>query len=297
MVEILVVIAILAVLMGLMLPAVQRIRESAAQATCRNNLRQIGLALHAYHQTKGSFPPGYLFDENYVPGPNVLMNTFPGWGWAAYLLPHLEQSALAEQIHWDLAVEDPAHDSMRTQIVKAFVCPSDINTGVFKVMSQINTPLVDAATNSYAASYGFGGHIGEYPTRGNGVFFRNSRTRIADIRDGTSTTLSAGERGAMLAQAPWIGAISSGTIRTDPNSLTFLSSIEEAPTMVMARTVPELLNPDFTDVYDFFAPHVELCNFLFADGSVRTLHHPLADWIWEAIGTIAGGETISESDF
>lgn len=297
LVELLVVIAILAVLMGLLLPAVQRVREAAHQNTCRNNLRQIGLALNHFHSVKGNLPPGFLFDEIRPPDPNAFTNVFPGWGWATYLLPYLDQEPLAQQVHWDLAVEDPIHDRMRTTVVKTYVCPSDLNTGVYKVWSQINTPMVDAATNSYAACFGYGGRIGEYPTRSNGAFFRNSHTRFADIRDGTSTTLAVGERGSILAQAPWAGAITSGTIRTNPESTTFLVSIEEAPVMVLARTLPDLLNPNYGEVYNFYSPHPSLGIFLFVDGSVRNLRYGLSDFVWEAIATISGGETISQSDF
>ena len=200
LVELLVVIAIMGMLMGLLLPAVQRIREAAAQTSCRNNLRQIGLALQGYHNIKGSLPPGYSFDESFVPPPTVYINTFPGWGWAAHLLPFLDQSNLAQQIQWDVAVGDPVHDNVRKTIIKAFVCPSDLNTGVYAVLDQLNKSMGQAATNSYAACYGFGGRIGEYPTQGNGVFYRNSRTRHADIKDGLSMTLSIGERGAFLSR-------------------------------------------------------------------------------------------------
>src|SRR5262245_53708721 len=127
LVELLVVIGILGMLMALLLPAVQRIREAASQTSCRNNLRQIGLALQGFHNVKGNFPPGYTFDETYEPPPNVTINTFPGWGWAAHLLPFLDQANLAQQIQWDVAVGDPVHNDVRTTIIKTFVCPSDLN--------------------------------------------------------------------------------------------------------------------------------------------------------------------------
>src|SRR5207245_1201476 len=124
--------------------------------------------------------------------PEVEFNR-PGWGWAAYLLPHLEQAPLADQFQWDYAVEDQRNAAGRTQVVSTFVCPSDLNTGVFTVWSQYNHKLALAATNSYAACYGFGGAIGEASGHGNGVFYRNSQTRLTDIRDGASTTLAVGE--------------------------------------------------------------------------------------------------------
>src|SRR4051812_18231788 len=156
LIELLVVIAIVAVLIGLLLPAVQRVREAANQASCRNNLKQIGLALHSYHTANGVLPPGYL--SEIIDASEVEYNT-PGWGWAAYLLPYLEQGPLADQLLWDYPVEDVVNAGPRVQVVKSFVCPSDLDTGVFTVWSQYNRKLVQAATNSYAACYGYGGSV------------------------------------------------------------------------------------------------------------------------------------------
>src|SRR5438132_10617442 len=94
LIELLVVIAIISILMALLLPAVQKVREAAARTQCRNNLKQIGLAMHSYHSTFRSFPAGFNAAAAFVDGPSL----GPGWGWGAYLLPHLEQGSLYQQI-------------------------------------------------------------------------------------------------------------------------------------------------------------------------------------------------------
>src|SRR5438309_9453178 len=123
LIELLVVIAVIGTLIGLLLPAVQKTREAANRISCSNNLRQIGLALHNYHDSKGSLPPGYLC--NVTPDP---VNTSPGWGWAAFILPFLEQENLYRQINFQLPVEHPSHDAVRTHELKTFACPSDSQT-------------------------------------------------------------------------------------------------------------------------------------------------------------------------
>lgn len=297
LVELLVVIAIIAVLMGLMLPAVQRVREAANQSTCRNNLRQQGLALQSFHHSRGCFPPGFLFDDQHVPEEWVTFNTFPGWGWAAHMLPFIEQSALAQRLDWKKAVDDPDMDGVRQHVIKTFVCPSDSGAGTFAVLTLGNKRICDAATNSYAACFGAGGYIGEYPHLGNGVFYRNSRTRIAEIRDGTSVTIAVGERESYFCPTPWAGVVTDGTARTNTNAPSFLAAIEESPVLVLARTNPYPLNQDYSTPYDFFTPHPLAGLFLFADGSVRSLRYNLPEHIWRALGTRAGGETATESDF
>src|SRR5437879_204561 len=104
LIELLVVIAIIGILIGMLLPGVQKVREAALRMECKSNLRQIGIAMHNYHVTNGSLPPGYVSDVG--PG-NVDLG--PGWGWGALLLPYIELDGIASQIHYDKDIGDPSN--------------------------------------------------------------------------------------------------------------------------------------------------------------------------------------------
>jgi prepilin-type processing-associated H-X9-DG protein/prepilin-type N-terminal cleavage/methylation domain-containing protein len=294
LIELLVVIAIIAIVVGLLLPAVQKVREAANRASCQNNLHQLGLALHGYHDRHGAFPAGYRCPKP-ISDPTY---TAPGWGWAALLLSDLEQGNLAQQINFPLPVEDPSNLITRTTVLKLFVCPSDRLTGLFTVLDKDGTPLAQAATNSYAASFGVGVDIDQELDDGNGLFYRNSRVRMADIIDGTSNTFALGERGAFFTQTPWAGAISHGTTRITPGApVSNTTAVEEAATQVLVHIAVHTLNDPNSDPEDFFSPHGTSANFLFADGSVRALHTGVSLSVLQALATRDGGEILDPNTF
>jgi prepilin-type N-terminal cleavage/methylation domain-containing protein len=294
LIELLVVIAIIAVLVGLLLPAVQKVRESAARTQCSNNLKQMGLALHNYHDSCGNFPSGYL-----CPQPTAdFFYTSPGWSWAARLLPYLEQQNLFQQINFTVPVEDPSNQVIRTTVLKLFVCPSDRSTGIFTIYGTTGAAMVQAATSSYAGNFGTGFMYLVPPDRGTGVLFRNSRVRLLDITDGTSNTFAIGERGSFFTQAPWAGAVSHGTEIVTPGAPITSSHMERATAQVLAHADPlHVFNESDADPDDFFTPHTGVGLFLFADGSVRPVPIGTPVAVMEALATRSGGEVVNSEGF
>jgi prepilin-type N-terminal cleavage/methylation domain-containing protein/prepilin-type processing-associated H-X9-DG protein len=305
LVELLVVVAIIGVLIALFLPAVQKAREAANRVVCQNNLKQIGLALHMYHDNWSYFPSGYVWRPG-ISGADPIMcpnqlgdstDTAPGWGWAALLLPFLEQDNLRRLIDLNVPAEDSRFNSVRTTLLSIFVCPTDRGTGVYTIISDLGTPMGDAATNSYAACYGSGTQITLDPDRGNGLFFRNSRIRLADISDGSSNTLAIGERAALLTRTPWCGAPCEGTLHITPGAPTESTTVADSPCQPLAQAGSHSLNDRFSDPDNFFTPHPGAGQFLFADGSVRRLQIQIDLAVFQALATRNGGEVVTDVDF
>src|SRR5262245_46144398 len=319
LIELLVVIAIIAVLIGLLLPAVQKVREAAQRAKCKNNLKQIGLAMHNYHGAIGRFPAGYLATN---PGPDLADERGPGWGWGTLLLPYLEQDSLYRQIQIPKDITDPAHQVVRTTSLSVYLCPSDPGETIFGVDSRDDAEpylnlLKDTAGNVVRVARGNyvgvsgqpeitpdPGFLSPDPDRGparRGMLYRNSNVRVEDVADGTSNTVFVGERSSNLAYATWIGAVTGGQVPAkipDP----FGIGPEGACVLILGHTgdegdvPPHTPNSAVNHVDDFWSFHSQGVNFLFADGSVRSIQNSINPVVWWAIGTCAGGETVSLTD-
>jgi prepilin-type N-terminal cleavage/methylation domain-containing protein/prepilin-type processing-associated H-X9-DG protein len=276
LVELLVVIAIIGLLIGLLLPAVQKVREAAARTTCQNNLKQIGLALHSHHDRMGRFPHGYTAKVS--PAGTDLG---PGWGWAAHLLDDLEQGNLTRRIDPARPIAHTVNGFARQQSVKAFLCPSDEVIGVFDVADESGAKLTEVAHANYVGMFGVG-EVVDDPDRGEGVFFRNSRVRIADVTDGTSNTFAVGERASNLFKATWTGCV---------------TGAEEAPALVLGHAGEHLPNNPHAHPEDFSSRHPQGVNFLLCDGSVRIINDTINPRAWHALATRNGGEILPASDF
>jgi len=291
LIELLVVVAIIGILVGLLLPAVQKVREAAARLSCMNNLKQMGLACHAYHDIHLAFPPGYVATASSP-------DTTPGWGWAAFLLPHIEQDNLFRQI--DLS--QPVQDSPAIQtIVKVYLCPSDTPPySPFPLTDATYGTIALAAPSSYAATVGQDASQVDDPV-GDGVFYRNSKTRIADITDGTSQTTMIGDRAWAQTHGIWAGAPNGVLTRPgDRNPWRFATASPQALILVHNNWVNIQTDAD-GGLDDFSSNHTGGVNLLFADGSVRFIHNIVTEGqehrdFW-ALGTRAGSEVIQTLDY
>ena len=298
LIELLVVIAIIAVLVGLLLPAVQSAREAARRAQCSNNLKQIGVGMHNYHGVHNTFPPGYV---TAVVGDPAAPEIGPGWGWGVMILGPLEQQPLYQGINFNLQITDPGSRTARTAVLAVFLCPSNVGNGPVVASSLTGTILTtDVSAGQYVASAGQL-EPGEFPDSNNGVFYRNSRNGLRDITDGSSATLMAGERSRNVADATWVGAVPTWQLCTNPKWA--VQECGPASTLVVSHTgtaatgsiyVP---NSKSSMVDDYWSLHPGGCNFLLCDGSVRFIKESVNPIIFSYLSTRAGGEVISSDQF
>ena len=290
LIELLVVIAVIAILVGLTLAAVQRVREAAARAKCQNNVRQLALALHQYHDANNTFPQGHRPLSLFKPA------QLPLSGWSLSILPYLEQQPLHNQAlaaYRARAIPFPpnAHPGLST-VVSLFICPSD---------GRIATAQVSQLTNTLAAFTSYLGVSGRDSIAArDGMLFQSSHTSFADIADGSSNTLLLGERPpSAVFQFGWWYA---GTGQRLTGSADIVLGVRVANLQLFTvgspcgpGNYPFMPATGFNDecgMFHFWSPHPGGSNFAFADGSVRFLRYS-ADSIMPALSTRAGGEVVA----
>jgi prepilin-type N-terminal cleavage/methylation domain-containing protein/prepilin-type processing-associated H-X9-DG protein len=326
LIELLVVIAIIAVLIALLLPAVQAAREAARRTSCINNLKQIGIALHNYHDAVGTFPPGYVsaVDPNVTDACNqdvVKKNGVdlgPGWAWGSMILPQMEQQPLFNSINFSLSVAYPDNNTCSTTLVNSYLCPSDSGPSVVPVLADPSDPAstVDSvARGNYVGMFGLGeicaaSGAQSKPNIGSngiaaGIFYRNSRTDVAAITDGTSQTIAIGERSHNLSYVTWTARSINGwlgkTSFIEGGTDQFNASPEECWTQVLGpaglEDGPRTPNDPQAHVEDYWSRHPGGVNFLFADGSVKSLNSGINPLVFRALATRASGAVISAASY
>ncbi|HEY2155694.1 MAG TPA: DUF1559 domain-containing protein, partial [Isosphaeraceae bacterium] len=223
------------------------------------------------------------------------------WGWAVMILADLEQKSLYNAVNFGLQITDPGSMTTRSASLSVFLCPSDTGIGPVTIRDGSGKILSsDLAAGQYVASAGQL-EPGEYPDSNNGVFYRNSRNGIRDITDGSSTTLMAGERSRNVADATWVGAVTTAQLCTNPRwpvqecgpgSVLVVSHTGSAATGTIY--VP---NSKSSMVDDFWSLHRGGCNFLFCDGSVRFIKETVNPLVFSYLSTRAGGELVSADQY
>lgn len=319
LVELLVVIAIIGILIGMLLPAIHQVREAARRTACKNNLRQLGLALHNYESALGRFPTGYM----YISGDDYAQTGYPvsagdanhlGHGWGTLILPFVEQPNLYDQVNLKLPGFDPVNQVARETPLNIFLCPTDNwSQGNFVVRDQSASPVEKYAAASYCANWGPASGVEDTPgntsddinldatpDNSSGPFFRNSRTRFADIQDGTSNSLAVGERtngpildrdGNPIGVPPhpnfenvWFAAARDINASDDDHGHMVLFDAEYGPNQARG-------NGTGAD-RGVSAPHEGLAQFVFLDGSTHTIGEQIEIGVYRALASIYGGEVL-----
>ena len=282
LIELLVVIAIVAVLIALLLPAVQQAREAARRSQCQNNLKQIGLALHNYHDTSLRFPQGWIGITANQPDVNGLN----GWGWASKLLHRIEQPALYHAINFKLSVTNAANTANILRVLPVFRCPSDSSAETWVLKNPAGTPVATLATANYVGNFGTNdldaclSFTPGMTCQGDGVLMHNQTIRLSDIRDGTSSTLMVGERKTredLDWHSTWAGVVAGG----DESFQRVLGVADHVP------------NSPAAHFDDFSSSHATGSFFLMGDGRVRLITSNIDENVFKKLATRAGNEPVS----
>lgn len=298
LVELLVVIAIIGILVALLLPAIQMAREAARRTSCNNNLKQIGLGLHMYHDTFGRLPAGWMAKDPHGHAEHDWLGE-PGWGWAAAILPYMEQTTVyGEMINFNLPITAPVNQEARETELEIYRCPSDIGKPTFVLAEghhdddhddhhhDDDYAPITLATANYVGVFGTEDphHVYEHGERPNGAFGVNDQRSFRDFLDGTSETFIVGERTAKLSYSTWVGAVHGG---------------EHAPARVVGvATFPPNSDAAFhpeAPTHNFSSLHPAGTQFVAADGSVKLINESIDEQVYHALCTLAGGEVVGDN--
>jgi prepilin-type N-terminal cleavage/methylation domain-containing protein/prepilin-type processing-associated H-X9-DG protein len=295
LVELLVVIAVIGILVALLLPAVQAAREAARRTTCFNNMKQIGLAMHMYHDINKVLPPGWIAHRPGTRSPFWFGE--PGWGWATRILPYLEQENVSDNLlHFEFPITDPVNAEVRLKNIPTYLCPSD--PGEPKFLLPAGGPYHGSGGGYQPLELARGNYLGVFGTldfhdvcepgepdyngcRGDGAFFLERGVRFADIIDGTSNTLIVGERSSKWAPSTWVGMVTGG---------------EHAPARICGIGLfpPNSEEEEEHYSHNFSSYHPSGTNFLLGDGSVRLISETIETRIYLGLCTRGGREPLGD---
>jgi prepilin-type N-terminal cleavage/methylation domain-containing protein len=326
LVELLVVIAIIGILIALLLPAVQAAREAARRSQCSNNLKQIGLAMHSYHDINGKFPPSRIARGDYVT-------------WAVLILPHMEQQAMYELWNLQVTLASPSQSQTAKQaMVPGYFCPTRRTPMVSKDNAQ-NPANKTGACGDYAACAGnrtvSGSGEGEngtattgmpgLPSTGTGIFIVadvinpdpappddnpsgapvlewRPRVGMAEVLDGTSNTLLVGEKnvrtdelGIGAGTSPATAFCGDGPVYSGDNDSRNCMRLAGGPGAArsMVRFIDELPRTNTARALTFGSFHPGICQFVLADGSTRALRANMSDSILGRLANRKDGQAVT----
>lgn len=323
LIELLVVIAIIAILIALLLPAVQQAREAARRTQCKNNLKQLGLALHNYHDTFNTFPPAHIRTQADMPGTGAIT------GWRGYsvhsmLLPYIEQAPLYAQMNFNNFFDNATNTNSRRTRLAAYLCPSD-------------TPFpasADRGNNSYPGS--MGASLGQYVSPiglRNGLFNFDVDVKMRDVLDGTANTIAFSEHligdndnttyrpGDVVRAIAWTGTNSNKPTAAELETYGTACNAGRAnhhshggrewaigmPAQTLFNTFvpPNWKYPtcqpcvgcgwmDSQGAFPARSRHTGGVQVTLADGSSRFISENIDLATWQNLGTIRGGEVLGE---
>ena len=293
LVELLVVIAVISTLLTLLLPAVQNVREAARRMQCKNNLKQIGLAIHNYADLHDTLPPGWIGVDG--DGAANAQAGQSGVGWAAMILPFMEQSNAWSQFDSNRSITHADNLGFLQLQMPSYMCPSDPQPDRFKIQHKVTGSfLAEFPIANYVGCFGpteldgCNNACGQSPVqwdgmcRGEGPFYHNSHVRITDITDGLSNTFLVGERRTrpdLNWFTTWVGVAAEG----EESFQRVLGSADHVP------------NDPHHHFDDFSSHHSGGAQFVMCDGSVRFVSENSDMAMYQGSATIFGGE--SSQDF
>jgi prepilin-type N-terminal cleavage/methylation domain-containing protein len=292
LVELLVVIAIIGILIALLLPAVQSAREAARRISCTNNFKQIGLAMHLYHDSNRCLPAGWSAWHPTTGQPYWLGR--PGWGWGSVILPFMEQENVVKSlIHRELPMTDPLNEAARLTPIPTYRCPSDVGDKTF-ILPAGPTPAPNYTTGYTATELATANCVGVFGIApmaqvclnngscvGEGSLVFQRWFRFVELSDGLSETLLVGERRSKNYPSTWMGVFAGADMA--PGRVVAVASA--APN---SSTPTPYGGP--SDMYNFSSFHPSGTVFLAADGSARLISQSIDQAVFFALCTRANGD-------